>query len=105
MVVGGVVLLLLLQGWWWCWVPWLVVPVYSCGLSQILIDLMRPLFDKGIRPEAWSDTLLELHTKRYTRAYVKRELLLTRDRGLNPSKEADMLSTFGDKSKCATPWV
>ena len=32
-----------------------------------VIDLMRPLFDKGLRPEALSDVLLEMHSETHAR--------------------------------------
>ena len=33
---------------------------YRGGVDKKLPDLMRPLFDKGVRPEALSNTLLEV---------------------------------------------
>lgn len=54
------------------------------GIDTEVIDLMRPLYDKGLRPEALSATILELHTKAHTKAYIKSELLLERDRRLDP---------------------
>lgn len=36
------------------------------GLDKALVDMMRPLFDKGFRPDAMSAMLLELHSKEYT---------------------------------------
>ena len=71
------------------------------GVDMLLVDLMRPLFDKGLRPEALSATLLELHTKAYTKAYEKREHLLKRDRRLQPALTAEMFSEFGDATKYA----
>ena len=67
------------------------------GVDLALIDMMRPLFDKGLRPEAFSRTLLELHTKRYTKAYIQREHLLARDRRLDSRLPAAMFSSFADK--------
>ena len=58
---------------------------YGCGdefpavltsraaLDKQLIDLMRPEFDKGTRPEAFSNMVLELHAKNYTRAWLRYE--------------------------------
>jgi hypothetical protein len=71
------------------------------GVDLSIIDLMRPLFDKGVRPTALSDLLLELHAKKYTNDYIKRERLLERDI-LFAAREADcpqMFSGFADKSK------
>ena len=36
---------------------------YRGGLDRCVIDLMRPLFNKGVRPEALSSLMLEMHTK------------------------------------------
>ena len=71
------------------------------GVDTQCVDLMRPLFDKGLRPEALSATLLELHTKAYTKAYEKREHRLKRDRRLQPDLAAEMFSEFGDAAKYA----
>jgi hypothetical protein len=71
------------------------------GVDLSIIDLMRPLFDKGVRPTALSDVLLELHAKKYTNDYIKRERLLERDM-LFAASEADcpqMFSGFANKSK------
>jgi hypothetical protein len=59
------------------------------------------LFDKGVRPTALSDLLLELHAKKYTNDFIKRERLLERDM-LFAASEADcpqMFSGFADKLK------
>ena len=71
------------------------------GVDMLLIDLMRPLFDKGVRPEALSKTMLELHAKAYTRAYLRREHDLARDRRLRPNLPKETFSDFADKSKYA----
>ena len=55
----------------------------------------------GVRPAALSATLLELHTKRYTQLYLRREHRLKRDREFNPDLEVEMYSSFSDKSKYA----
>ena len=46
---------------------------HRAALDMQLIDLMRPLFNKGVRPEAFSDLLLEMHTKTHLRSAIKRE--------------------------------
>jgi hypothetical protein len=50
---------------------------------QGVIDIMRPLFDKGLRPEALSALMVELHTKTHARSYLKREFEYERDKRLN----------------------
>lgn len=47
-----------------------------------------------------SDTLLELHTKKYTKDYIKREYALLRAKSeLVHVMDPGMYSTFGDKKK------
>ena len=74
---------------------------HRAGVDMEIVDLMRPLYDKGLRPEALSATLLELQTKAYTKAYERREHRLKRDRRAQPGLAAEMFSEFGDKSKYA----
>jgi hypothetical protein len=45
------------------------------AVDQLITDLMRPLFNKGVCPAALSDILLELHAKKYTRDYLGLEQL------------------------------
>lgn len=59
---------------------------------------MRPLFNKGIRPASFSATLLELHAKQYFRKYKEREHEITRARRFEPNKQANMFSSFGDRT-------
>ena len=70
-----------------------------------VIDWMRPLCDRGLRPEAMSDIMLEHSAKRYTKDYIKREHKISADRNsvdfnrrLTSSK---MFSSFGDKEQYA----
>lgn len=74
---------------------------HRAGVDMAIVDLMRPLYDKGVRPEALSATLLELHAKAYTMQYEKREHCLKRDRRVQPDLAADMFSEFGDITKYA----
>ena len=67
------------------------------AVDLLIIDLMRPLFNKGVRPAALSDILLELHAKKYTRDYLKREQQLARDSRLGMKAKA-MFSSFGNKN-------
>jgi hypothetical protein len=46
---------------------------YKAAVDNEIIDLMRPLFNKGVKPEAMSSVLLELHAKEYYCQYEKRE--------------------------------
>ena len=80
-------------------------------MDKIVIGMMRPLYDKGIRPHNMSDLLLELHSKKYHLRYIRRERLLAKgvapgslDTFLGPSLGAhtSMYSTFADKTKPST---
>ena len=71
---------------------------HRAGVDRIIVDLMRPLFDKGLRPHALADTILELHAKQYHRECVKHELEVSKMANLGLDKKP-MLSDFADKSK------
>ena len=75
---------------------------HRSGVDLRILDLVRPLCDKGVRPDAISDILLELHTKAYFRAYEKREhLLAEKIQGLHAQGDFPMFSTFHDRTKYA----
>jgi hypothetical protein len=69
------------------------------GVDNKLIDAMRPLFNKSIRPEGFSEFLLEMHTKEWTRRYIRYERDVHRMNKLFPgyAKTAPLFSDFGDK--------
>jgi hypothetical protein len=46
---------------------------HKAGLDKKVIDLMRPLIDKGVRPEEISDLLLEMHSKEHSRCNIRYE--------------------------------
>jgi hypothetical protein len=72
---------------------------HQSAVDKLIVNLQRPLHDKGVRPHALSEMLLELHSKRYYDDYIKRERLLAKKKLLNVTTPADMFSTFADKSK------
>lgn len=43
------------------------------GVDKSIIDMMRPLINHGIRPDAISSLLLELHSKEYQRSFIRYE--------------------------------
>jgi hypothetical protein len=71
---------------------------YKGALDLLIIDLMRPLFNKGVCPAALLDILLELHAKKYTCDYLKREQNLARDSrlGIIANKVKTMYLLFGN---------
>jgi hypothetical protein len=71
------------------------------GCDKHVIDLMRSLFDKGLRPDSLSKTMLELHAKKYTQDYIMREhdVAKRRKQPYNQKPDPGMFSTFSD-TKC-----
>lgn len=43
---------------------------YRAGVDRLIMDLMRPLHDKGLRPNGLADTILELHAKSFHRQCI-----------------------------------
>jgi hypothetical protein len=83
---------------------------HRAAVDKSLIDLMRPLFDKGVRPEAFSSTLLELHAKRYWQLHLLHEERYAREKAqpsislsLNARAAPPPFSTFGDKAGTLAP--
>jgi hypothetical protein len=81
---------------------------HRSGVDNLIIDMMRPLYDKGIRPHNMSDLLLEMHSKKYHQRYIRRERLLAKgvapgslDTFLGLGADTSMYSTFADKTKYA----
>ncbi|KAL7535665.1 hypothetical protein ACHAXR_006652, partial [Thalassiosira sp. AJA248-18] len=67
------------------------------GLDNSLIDLMRPLFDNGVRPKSLSGILLELHTKEFTRRNIRYERDIAAKKRLDPSIVYPLFGHFADK--------
>lgn len=70
---------------------------YRGAVDNSVIDLMRPLFDKGVRPESFSSTMLELHSKKYVDDYLMREFGIQRQSNFVAPKP--QFSTFADKMR------
>ena len=72
---------------------------WRAAVDKGLIDLMRPLFDFGVRPEQFSNLILEQHAKEHSRQYLKYERKLEE---VNfQGKKPQMYSDFADKEKYA----
>ena len=77
---------------------------WRAAVDKGLIGLMRPLFDFGVRPEQFSNLVLEQHAKEYSRQYLKYERKL--EEGSFQGKKPQMYSDFADKEKYPTAsWV
>ena len=54
------------------------------ALDTQLVDMLRPLFDSGMRAETFARMILELHSKEFTRRAIRREM---RNRKLKALKQ------------------
>jgi hypothetical protein len=68
------------------------------GMHMNIAESLRPLLDKGLRPDSISDLLLELHSLRYMRNAIAYELGLEKKRAFDPNFSAPMFSDFDDKT-------
>jgi hypothetical protein len=69
---------------------------HRSAVDMSVIDMMRAFFDKGVRPESFAETLLELHSKKHMDDYLKREFAIEQRRSF-AVKKPEMFSTFADK--------
>lgn len=76
---------------------------HRAGVDKVIIDLMRPLFDKGLKPESLSNTLLELHTAEFAMKSLRHEYEIKRNKknklNLASSEHLEPLGDFADKLK------
>jgi len=71
---------------------------HRAALDKSAMDMMRPCFDKGLKPASFSNLLLELQTKLYTKEHLESENEVLRKRGtLFAPFGLQMFSSFGDK--------
>jgi hypothetical protein len=73
------------------------VLTHRAGLHVTLAESLRPLMDKGLRPEPISDWLLEMHSVKYMRDVFAGELVLERKRNFQHDFSKPMFSDFDDK--------
>ena len=74
------------------------------GVSNTIVDMMRPLFNAGVKPETFSRMVLELQAKTHTRRHVEYEHGLTIMRAaaeFDPRAVLELFSSFADKTKYA----
>ena len=49
------------------------LPTWKARVDKTLLDMMRAEFDKGTRPEAFSNMVLELHAKEHVQSWLRYE--------------------------------
>ena len=69
------------------------------GVDLGIIDLCRPLIDKGTRPGAILKVLLELHTKEFTKRNLRYERDYKISKRLQSNKVLPPFGEFADKSR------
>jgi hypothetical protein len=74
---------------------------WRAGLDKTLVDMMRPEFDKGTRPEAFSDMIPELHAKNFTRSWLRYEREFKFEKRKINGQSWDDLGSFDDEEKWA----
>ena len=75
---------------------------WKAGVDKTVIDMMRPLFDKGFKPESFSNMLLELHTSEFTRKSLRHEYEIKgrkNQQRLDRTEVFEPLGGFADKLK------
>jgi hypothetical protein len=71
---------------------------HKLGIDKMHIDLMRPLFDAGIKPNKYCDTVTELHHKEHDRLALLHEHS-TDGKYIGGISEREMFSWFSDEQK------
>ena len=71
---------------------------HMLAIDKSLIDLMRPLFDGGIRPRRFRNMILELHQKEHARLALLHEYA-DEGKAFPTEKEKERFSSFHDKTK------
>ena len=75
------------------------VLTWKAGVDKEVVNMMRPLFNDGMRPEALSKLLLELHSKQFTRLCIQHEHEIAERKKIHCNREFSPLGDFGDKWK------
>ena len=74
----------------------------NAGLDMMVVDMMRPLLNGGVRSAGISSMLLELHTKEHDRAAIAHEEETAARLELDPNHKASPhLSAYADKNRWA----
>ena len=70
---------------------------WRAAVAKPIIDLMRPLFNCGVKPNRFANLLKELHSKRHMQHQLEYERELKCDRRLDTSLTRPEYSTPGNK--------
>lgn len=77
---------------------------WKAGVDKVVVDMMRPLFDKGLKPESFSNMLLELHTAEFGIKSLKHEYEIRERKSQHrlataSNEKFEPLGDFADKLK------
>lgn len=70
---------------------------HRSGIDKSLLDLLRALTPRGIRPETFSDIMTEVQGKEYTKQMIDREYLLASGIEKGTIRKGTLFSSFCDK--------
>jgi hypothetical protein len=63
--------------------------MHKAAVDNDVFDLIRPLVNKGIRPESISKLLLELHSKKCHRDFLADEYEISKAKQINPAYQSE----------------
>eukprot|EP00956_Cyclotella_meneghiniana_P017776 scaffold29226_cov58-Cyclotella_meneghiniana.AAC.5 len=77
---------------------------WKAGVDKTVLDMMRPLFDKGLKPESLSNMLLEMHTAEFAMKSLRHEYEVKQKKKQRRMNEESSdryapLGNFADKLK------
>ncbi|KAL7491648.1 hypothetical protein ACHAWT_002097 [Skeletonema menzelii] len=73
---------------------------WRCGLDNLVVDLMRPMFNKGIKPAQFANMLLEMHSAEFDRLRLLHEYKNKSIRtGVNPNTKITPLGDYSNELK------
>jgi hypothetical protein len=73
---------------------------HCATIDLSVIDMMPAFFDKGVQPDSFAETMLELYSKKHIDDYLTREFAI-QQRSSFAVKKPQMFSTFADKMRYA----
>ena len=73
--------------------------MHKAAIDYDVLELFRPLVNRGVHPESISKLLLELHGIKYMKEFIADEQEIRKMKQLNPSFQSEVFSSFLDESK------